>query len=229
LEDSDFEEDNPDHYEKGDDHANFVRAGQDHIYQAWIIWENNGILTVVLQVLNNGDAIDSSSARADGVEVSKVQCKCHKKDDSDDEDDEASSVFLDLKKDLHGAFGALGVGASVKVSFEKNKSAVAILNGYNKSLELATNIKLKLVNCKMCLAEIRATNAPLDQVVPLIELIEDLCEVSAKAFKASRELHERADVLDHDWHCKQIKERLEEAKHQQQKEASVDINFNKEA
>jgi hypothetical protein len=116
----------------------------------------------------------------------------------------------------------------VKASLEKNRSAAVILEQYNKSLETASNIKSKLADCCMKLAVMQASNAPLDQLQPLLELVEDLCNTAEKTFKASAKLKEHVDALNLEWHCNQIKECLDEEHHQKEQEERIGAIMNGE-
>jgi hypothetical protein len=74
----------------------------------------------------------------------------------------------------------------------------------------------------------QASDTPLDQLEPLFELVEDLCDTDEKAFKASAELKEHADALNVEWHRDQIKEYLDEECCQKEHEERIGTIMNDE-
>ena len=110
-----------------------------------------------------------------------------------------------MRKDLCNAFGAMNVRACM----ERNKSTASILEKYNKSLEHAMNIKTKLANYQIRLAEMQSLGCPLHQVEPLVELTVELCETASKAFKDSDDFKALADALSKEARCNDLEDELE--------------------
>jgi Na+/phosphate symporter len=162
--------------------------------------KQQNLLDKVLQVLSDSVAVDSSSDTGLG-DTSKVQHKRKKESHKDDDADD----LKDLKKDLCTAFGAMNVRASM----ERNKSAASILEKYNRSLEHAANIRAKIADYCMRIAEMQASNKPLHQIEPLLDLIVELHDTAAKAFKANDDLKAQADALAQEGHHNDMEEELE--------------------